>query len=52
MTNADYIRQLTDEEMFHFLDEFICDQIPPDECGIDRTCVECKMMWLQAPHEE
>ena len=50
MTNGDYIRSLTDEELCGWLDS----PCPPDVFCVNgaRTCEDCWLKWLQMPHEE
>lgn len=46
MTNADRIRQMTDEELADFLDGFLCYQV--GECRADDIdCQECCLKWLK-----
>lgn len=44
-TNADRIRQMTDEEFAECFGSFICNRA--DHCRGDITCAECKMQWLK-----
>lgn len=45
MTNADRIRQMTDEELCDFMAESICDSV--DICMNDTPCRECRLAWLK-----
>ena len=45
-SNADRIRQMTDEELADFLDGFLCYQV--GECRAeDIDCQECCLKWLK-----
>lgn len=45
-TNADHIRQMTDEELAIQLEAFICNKI--EECRReDIGCIDCAMKWLK-----
>lgn len=45
LTNADRIRQMTDEELCDFMAESICDNV--DVCINDTPCRECRLAWLK-----
>lgn len=46
LTNADRIRQMTDEELCDFLDGFLCYEI--GYCRAEEVeCRDCKMEWLK-----
>ena len=46
MTNADRIRQMTDEELAARLEAYICNQV--DECRAeDVRCIDCTLKWLK-----
>lgn len=49
MTNADRIRQMTDEELCDFMAESICDNV--DICRNDTPCRECRLAWLKQEAE-
>jgi hypothetical protein len=50
-SNADRIRQMTDEELCDFLDGFLCYEI--DCCRAeDIECRDCKMKWLKEEAKE
>lgn len=45
-SNADRIRQMTDEEMASQLEAFICNKV--EECRReDISCIDCAMKWLK-----
>lgn len=52
-TNADRIRNMTDEELAKFLSTgtFICEGLK-DICENMPGCEECRLTWLKAPVEE
>lgn len=52
LTNADRIRNMTDEELAKFLSTgtFICEGLK-DICENMPGCEECRLMWLKAPAE-
>ena len=45
MTNADVIRQMTDEEMADSL--YLCDKISVDDCEQEDSCSDCRLRWLK-----
>lgn len=52
-TNADRIREMTDEELAN--SEFapiICDMVPAEWCYMGRSCYECRRDRLRSPVEE
>jgi hypothetical protein len=51
-TNAEYIRELTDEEMAEWFDEHCCDAMwctvpPKEDCPPHKECVKCILEWLR-----
>ena len=44
ITNSEYIRSLTDEELADWL------ECPEAECG-DGSCTECVIRWLKKPYK-
>lgn len=51
-SNADRIRQMTDEELCDFLDGFLCYKID-GYCRADEVeCRDCKMEWLKQEAKE
>jgi hypothetical protein len=54
MTNADRIRNMTDEELAKLLSTgtFICEGLKEDICENIPGCEECRLVWLKAPVEE
>ena len=54
MTNGDYIRQMSDEELIDTFGNRICDMIPAEDChascGASISCYECKRRYLNAQH--
>ena len=50
LTNAQYIRSMTDEEL---ASEIMCPySIEPDLCNSVKTCNECCLEWLKQPYKE
>mgnify|MGYP001080501061 CR=1 FL=1 len=50
MTNADRIRNMTDEEPAKMLADFVvCQGCPPDDIC---SCTNCWLKWLRSPVEE
>lgn len=48
MTNADRIRQMTDEEFAAEFPDEICNRISGVECReFDLPCYECRVAWLK-----
>ena len=45
MTNADKIRNMTDEELCDYMAESICDSV--DICTNGKQCRECRLEWLK-----
>lgn len=50
MTNGDYIRSLTDEELVWWIDS----HCPEDtDCKVgEKSCEDCWLEWLRKPREE
>lgn len=47
-TNADRIRQMSDEELAHFMAR-VCP--PGGKCNEDGNCFSCRLDWLKSPVE-
>lgn len=56
MTNADRIRNMSDEEMAKFLSDCSdcasCYLDEPSNCGTDETCAKAFLKWLKQPEED
>ncbi len=52
MTNAERIRQMTDEELVSFLDDYgVISQFCPSEyidCMCETDCAKCWLKWLRS----
>lgn len=48
-SNADLIRQMTDEDLAHFMAR-VCP--PGAKCNEDGNCFSCRRDWLKSPVEE
>jgi hypothetical protein len=46
-TNADRIRQMTDEELAEQLGSYICDNRDSGDCQRFKNCEDCKMSWIR-----
>lgn len=55
-TNADKIRNMTDEELAKFLSECAdcatCQLVNPKNCGTEETCAKAFLEWLKQPVED
>ena len=49
MTNADRIRNMSDEALAETLNSVVCP--PLTRCNKEKQCVECWLDWLQQPAE-
>lgn len=49
MTNADRIRNMTDEEL---VDVIHCPLVEVDGCHTGKSCALCILRWLRSPVEE
>lgn len=49
MTNADRIRNMTDEEL---VDVIHCPLVEVDGCHTGKSCALCILRWLRSPAEE
>ena len=48
MSNADRIRQMTDEELAERFQDDICRLVERKECiGVYQSCYECRIEWLK-----
>ena len=50
MTNAERIRNMTDEELAMRLEAYICKVVGECEAGVN--CIECTMNWLKQEVQE
>lgn len=48
-SNADRIRQMTDEDLVEYLASYICDNRALQDCRRFKLRKDCKMAWLQEP---
>ena len=52
MTNADRIRNMTDEELAEYLGNIHYCPAPYPTCDLTKECKECWLKWLRSPVEE
>ena len=51
-TNADRIRNMTDEELAEYLGNIHYCPAPYPTCDLTKECKECWLKWLRSPVEE
>lgn len=51
MTNREYLRTLTDEELLKII-YIYCVAMNGGECPEGSTCKDCQLNWLNAEHKE
>ena len=51
MTNREYLRTLTDEELLKII-YIYCDAMKGGECPKTLTCRGCQLKWLNEEHKE